>query len=54
MRCFKLDFSWEPVTYVSYVCIENDLYLPVYKLHFLFQIFDSQHKLNLYEVQAAH
>lgn len=34
--------------------VENDLYLPVYKLHFLFQIFSSQHKLNLYEVRVAH
>jgi hypothetical protein len=47
-RYFKL------VTCVSDVRIENELYLPVYKLHFLFPIFGSQHKLNLYDVQVAH
>jgi hypothetical protein len=53
-RYFKLDFLGEPVTFVSDVCIENELYLPVYKLHFLFPIFGPQHKINLYDVQVAH
>jgi hypothetical protein len=53
-RYFKLDFFWEPVTCVSDVCIENELYLPVYKLHIWFPIFGSQHKINLHDVQVAY